>query len=925
MRHWLQLGTRNWRTKPARTGLAVLAVALGVAVVVWVTCCFESVRRSMNETVLAWIGRSHVVVQHVEGRWAFFDEQVEHDISRVAGVLRTTTRTREFVEIAVAADGKGPPDPTVGFERIEVTGVRPDREHAFRSYKLGDGHFLTSEGRNEVVAERLLADTIGFGVGDWLWVRYVRPSHSAMRVKVVGLLERRRASANQPPMIWMRLPEVQSLCRFQGKIKAVDVILEDASMTGIRRAASEIEELVQARNASHVDSDDAEVLKVSTTEAQYKQLGAAQALLQFIMMLLSCVVLLTAFFIILATMNMGVMERIRELGLLRCIGVTRWQVCLQVLTETLPIGVIGVVVGVPLGFLLQWVTILAVPEYVGDMVVNRWGLGMAVFGGLATALLGALAPAVRAMAVSPVEATRPQAGERRVSLVWFTTAGGILLILLHEALKRSMSSAAVDNLGPLAVASVLALYLGFASLTPLVVILLGRVAVRIASVALGLRSQLVGDEIHKAPFRSAAICCGLMVGLSLIVGLVVWGESVKRGWQFPKEFPDAMLYSYDNIDLDVARSLRDTEGVKEFSVADDFSFSLNKPSRLNLFRVFDKFSVKFSRFLAIDPLESERVVKLIFIEGERADAFARLERGGHILVTREFSHARNKHVGDELTIWVGEREASFEVAGVIASPGLDIAISFFNADVYFQTYAVGAIIGSLADAERYFGRSYGKLFLFNFDFDEGEQQNTAGPVETWGGQTQTTDSGRTTFALGPGPVKGDGPEERVVNRMLKRLGFPSKAFVTARQLKLQIESSIDSVTLLLSAIPLVGMIVAALGVANLMTANVASRAHEIAVLRAVGTTRSQVARIVVAEAVILGLLGSLVGVALGVYLGQTSNTMTRLLTGSAPDLTIPWRLVSAGAGLATLLCLLAALLPARYASRSNIVSALSAS
>ena len=146
-----------------------------------------------------------------------------------------------------------------------------------------------------------------------------------------------------------------------------------------------------------------------------------------------------------------------------------------------------------------------------------------------------------------------------------------------------------------------------------------------------------------------------------------------------------------------------------------------------------------------------------------------------------------------------------------------------------------------------------------------------------------------------------------------------------KQLKLQIESSIDSVTLLLSAIPLVGMIVAALGVANLMTANVASRSHEIAVLRAVGTTRSQVARIVVAEAVILGLLGSLVGVALGVYLGQTSNTMTRLLTGSAPDLTIPWRLVSAGAGLATLLCLLAALLPARYASRSNIVSALSAS
>lgn len=921
MRHWLQLGTRNWRTKPARTGLAVLAVALGVAVVVWVTCCFESVRRSMNETVLAWIGRSHVVVEPVEGRWALFDQQFEQDVSRVAGVLRTTTRTREFVEIAVAAGGEASPKPLADFERIEATGVRPDREHDFRSYKLSAGRFLSSSASDEVVAERLLAETIQFGVGDSLWIRNVRPNSPPRRVKVVGLVDRRRASANQPAMIWMRLPEVQSLCRLPGKIKAVDVIVKDASVDGIRRTADVIEGLVDARNASGVDTGNTQSLKVTTTEAQYKRLGAAQALLQFIMMLLSCVVLLTAFFIILATMNMGVMERIRELGLLRCVGVTRRQVCFQVLTETLPIGVIGVVVGVPLGFLLEWLTIRAAPEYIGAMVVNRWGLVLAVFGGLATALLGALAPAARAMTVSPVEATRPQAGERRVSLVWFTTAGGILMIAVHEFLKRSMTTEAVDELGPLAISSVLALYLGFALLTPLVVVLLGRVAVRIASVALGLRSQLVGDEIHKAPFRSAAICCGLMVGLSLIVGLVVWGESVKRGWEFPKEFPDAMLYSYDKIDLDVARSLGNTEGIKEFTVVDDFSFSLSKPSRLNPFRILDQ----FSRFLAIDPQESDSVVKLTFVEGEQADAFARLEQGGHILVTREFSHARHKHIGDKVTIWVGDDEATFAVAGVIASPGLDIAISFFNADVYFQTYAVGAIVGTLADARRYFDRSYGKLFLFNFDFKEGDRRNGAVAVETWAGPTKTTDTGRPTFALGPGPVDGDGPEERVVNRMLKRLDYPSKAFVTARQLKLRIESSIDSVTLLLSAIPLVGMIVAALGVANLMTANVASRSNEIAVLRAVGTTRSQVARIVVAEAVILGLLGSVVGVALGVYLGHTSNTMTRLLTGSAPDLTIPWRLVSAGAGLATLLCLLAALLPARYAARSNIVSVLSSS
>ncbi len=74
MRHWLQLATRSWRIKPARSLLAVLAVALGVGVVVWVTCCYESVRRSIDQTVLDWIGRSHVIVEPRAGVWDFFLE-----------------------------------------------------------------------------------------------------------------------------------------------------------------------------------------------------------------------------------------------------------------------------------------------------------------------------------------------------------------------------------------------------------------------------------------------------------------------------------------------------------------------------------------------------------------------------------------------------------------------------------------------------------------------------------------------------------------------------------------------------------------------------------------------------------------------------------------------------------------------------------
>ena len=51
--------------------------------------------------------------------------------------------------------------------------------------------------------------------------------------------------------------------------------------------------------------------------------------------------------------------------------------------------------------------------------------------------------------------------------------------------------------------------------------------------------------------------------------------------------------------------------------------------------------------------------------------------------------------------------------------------------------------------------------------------------------------------------------------------------------------------------------------------------------------------------------------------------MTELLSGFRPEFAIPWGKVCLGAALATGLCLIAALIPAHYASRSNIVAALS--
>lgn len=952
MRSWSQIATRNWRTRPGRTGLAVLSVTLGVAVVVWVTCCYESVRRGVTDVVLQWIGRSHVVIEPSAGVWGLFDESVADLVRDIPGVEHVTTRTREYVEVAPAKpDDKT--KPSKSYVEVEVTGVDPKQEPLFRTHRMLEGHFIKPGEDHTIVIERLLAEEFKLKLGDTLLMRDNDAPKVAEPFRIVGIIDRRRASMNQAMMTWTSVAAVQRIVKIPRKIKGVDIIIAHPTIANIQRVAAEARKRIDAR-AERLKAEGKKVaeIEINTTEAQHKKLDAAKGLLQFIMLLLACVVLLTSFFIILATMSMGVSERVAELGLLRCVGVTRWQLTGFVLIQTLPLGIAGTLLGVPIGLAFQWLTLQTVPEYLGRFAISDWGMALAIVGGLVTTLLGAAVPAISAFEVSPIEASRATTGRSVRKWIWIVGAVGLAALVAHEIVNRSMPERGAGGFDAGAIASVILLYFGAALLVPLAVTIAGRVATIVAATLLGLRSQLLGDEIVRAPFRAGAISAALMVGLSMIVGLVVWGKSVKQGWQFPKEFPDALLYSYESVPLAKASALRNTPGVKkgEFTVTDDFSFSLRKPRDSLLMNLFSGPDA-LARCLAINPDEGFRFVKLAFLEGSEREAQRLLNEGGHILVTREFSKAHNKHLGDRLTIWVdipprvarefiktsgkaahvskvGDtwyRRVTFKIAGVIASPGLDIAISFFNAGTYFQSYAVGAIMCTLDDAHKFFGREQGKLILFNFDLPKHKTTR----VESDTSQTlhgvrakMATKDGHKSFALGGGPIPGDGPEEKVVNAMLEKLDWPIKAFVTARELKQRIDENINRVTLLLSAIPFAGLLIAALGLGNLMAANVASRSRHLAVLRAIGVTRSQVLRMIIGEALVLALIGSALGLGLGFVLGRTSNRMTEMLSGFAPEFSIPWGLVAYGALAATSLCILAAIIPALRASRANVVGAL---
>ncbi len=103
-------------------------------------------------------------------------------------------------------------------------------------------------------------------------------------------------------------------------------------------------------------------------------------------------------------------------------------------------------------------------------------------------------------------------------------------------------------------------------------------------------------------------------------------------------------------------------------------------------------------------------------------------------------------------------------------------------------------------------------------------------------------------------------EVRGVARAIGDLGFGTFSNTALAQ---TIDDALRAVNAGLLAIAVIALVIAALGVANAMVTTVSERTAEIGVLKAIGATDEDVARLVLAQAAILGGLGGLIGIVLG--------------------------------------------------------------
>jgi len=168
-------------------------------------------------------------------------------------------------------------------------------------------------------------------------------------------------------------------------------------------------------------------------------------------------------------------------------------------------------------------------------------------------------------------------------------------------------------------------------------------------------------------------------------------------------------------------------------------------------------------------------------------------------------------------------------------------------------------------------------------------------------------------------IKGGVNDANTARLALSLHSFPDAKVVTASQFKKNQEADINLTLNLLYGLLGLSVIISLFGVVNTLVLSVFERTRELGMLRAIGMTRSQVRQMIRHESIVTALIGAALGIAVGVFLAILT---TQALSDEGIVLAIPWMTIGIFVVATIVAGMLAAILPARRASRLNILEAL---
>jgi putative ABC transport system permease protein len=575
------------------------------------------------------------------------------------------------------------------------------------------------------------------------------------------------------------------------------------------------------------------------------------------------VALFVGSFVIANSLSITIAQRTREFATLRTLGATRRQVRRSILAESLVIGVVASIVGLLVGlalaqglFALFNAAGLTLPNT--GTVVRPRTIIVAMIVGVVVTVLASLRPAIRATRVEPIAAVREGATLPEGRLAKYRTAGSAAtagLGVVALLLGLFVAKGTGAVLALMGAGAVL-IFIGVAMLSARIVPLLATWLGWPATKIAGAIGRLARDNATRNPQRTASTASALMIGLALVTFVAVLSAGIIAN------FKGAVNELFKGDYAITAQNNFSPIPISAGAAATRAPGVLAVGDvRAGEGRVFGS----NEQLTAVNP-GIAGVVHLNWTHGSQAVLVTLGARGA--FVDNGYAGTHHLSVGSPLVVTTPTGgQVPLVVKGIFKPPNG--------------------------------GSPFGPVTMSAATWDRNYQQpeNLYTLVKMAGGETPANQAALSR-AMAPFPNAKVQTRQKFIDNQIAGL------------------SSVLNILYVLLAL---SIIVSLFGIVNTLVLSVFERTREIGMLRAVGTSRRQVRRMIRHESVITALIGSVIGIVLGIAFGA----LLAARDSSAIAFTIPVGSLIVFLIASWIVGLLAAIFPARRAARLDPLQALS--
>ncbi len=609
---------------------------------------------------------------------------------------------------------------------------------------------------------------------------------------------------------------------------------------------------------------------VRTPDEQNESLHNAMSGMQNLFSLNGVAALVVGVFLVYNVLSVTVAERRHEIGILLAVGATRWQVRALFAGEAALLGLTGSLLAIPLGLGLAMIGLAPMQKIIAEVFqathtreveLSPMLVFLAMLVGLATSITASLISAWQASLEKPAEAVRRVAKlpTLRDLMPQIVISVSLAVVGTLLILFRAVIPYKFGTYGGLVFVPISAL---FAS--PFFAAPCAGLFQRFARRLLSIQWRLAADNVVRSRGRTGLVIGALAAGVALFVqtaGIARSNRTALREWVQQKFAAD----------LIVAPGGLASAG-ESLVIDNDVGLGLRKLPEIEAVLPTCKIKVDY---------KEDQVYLLATDAGDNAA----LERRRHgptpftkimqqledvpdgVIVSENFAALHDKKKGDTITLSNGKRGVHLRVIGQIVD---------YNCNR-------GSLMMNRRDFRKYWKDEASEYDLY---------------------------------------LKEGADREAVKNRINTLFGDQVFA-MTSAELQGQIDGMIERLYAVAYALEIVVMLVALLGVVLALVISVLQRRLELGLLRAIGASQVQVILVVLAEACLMGVIGSIIGLAVGIPLQwYVLRVVFFEESGYLFPMYIPWveSCVIAFAALTT--ATLAGLGPAIHAVRMRIPEAI---